>query len=284
RSRTCTLALACLTTLLVSACEAQPSPNATPQNKSSSLLDKVSTAITGKQRYSEPALVGKIIDAQTKQPIQGVMIYGHYATSQGSFGGGSKPGEHVKSFLVQTDTNGVFTLEAWDTGDRKVSGQPGGHFPLVGFYKPGYEFGYEFLGSVARWRPRSRTEGAVAEKTDNRIDWTKFPHQMKPITSELDRYNALNDSGYPIMMVRECGWEVYAPLLLAQHRELKDWIARVVPAEHRDSEGYGRSSWGHPDPMIRGYSGRSFVDQLKQQYRNNPASWKCSNPNDIFSK
>ena len=72
--------------------------------------------------FSEPGLTAKLVDAASKKPVEGAEIYGYYASQSGTLGGGKQLGEQVKSFEAQSDENGVFTLPAWTTGERKVSG------------------------------------------------------------------------------------------------------------------------------------------------------------------
>jgi hypothetical protein len=254
---------------VLTACEAQkPTPLALPSSA---------------PQYSEPALIGKIIDAETKRPIQGAFVYGHYATSQGSIGGGSKFGEHVKSFAVETDASGQFKLEAWNTGDRKIGGQANGKFPMIAIYKPGYTLDIQNLNSISQWTAMSSNGASKATPTERGIDWTQFPYELAPAKTEKDRYAALSNSGYPMMMVGECGWELYSGLLLAMHVEKKRWIQNVIPPEFIDPEGYGKGSYFHPDRHVDGYSTRTSVDDLIQSHSRAKASWKCADPNVIFS-
>lgn len=265
------LAFAFSATLLVSACNAQK-PAPTP----------ASAGAPSKPLFSEPAVRGKIVDAVTQQPIQGVIVYGFYATTGGgTLAGGSKFGQHVKSFETETDANGVFTLAAWDTGTRPISGTMGNKFPMIGFYKPGYDLWADGLSSVAQYRPKSGIAGTEVEIKDGVRDWTKFPHRLPPITNEADRYAALDNSARMMMFEGECGWEAYAKLLLVQHTEKKAWIKRVVPADMIDADGYGRDTYFHPDPMIRGYYNKTFYDKLIAEFKSKKNRWHCVDPTNL---
>jgi hypothetical protein len=302
-----------LAALLLTACQAQKPSVAGGGVASASAAVKPGEA----RAYAEPALIGKVIDQFTKQPLKDAYVYGYYATSGGTLAGGSVPQESVRGFAAVTDGDGVFKLEAWDSGGRKISGVSWGTFPVLTVWKPGYAPEFLALNSITEWRPRERGDLAVwqakvARKEDplagyvppvadtsqpNTLDWRARGFQLKPISMdengqpiadkafvELQRYNAISDVLRGMRFVGECGWEPYAKVLLAQHDELKRWVAAVVPIEHRDSDGYGLSSWGHPDPMIRGYAGRSFVDRLKIQHQNDLSNWKCANPSNVFAK
>jgi hypothetical protein len=268
-SRTMRHLLALSSLALLGACEAQKPANVT----------QASTA----PQYSEPALIGKIIDAETKRPIQGAFVYGHYATSQGSIGGGSKFGEHVKSFAVETDATGEFKLEAWNTGDRKIGGQANGKFPMVAIYKPGYALDIQNLNSISQWTAMSSSGASKATPTERGIDWTQFPYELAPAKTEKDRYAALSNAGYPMMMVGECGWELYSGLLLAMHNELKDFLRRNIPAEGLDARGYKQSSYSHPnrDWML---SGTSALDRMIEKYIAESSTWKCTDPTKLTIK
>jgi hypothetical protein len=252
----------------LTACEAQkPTPLALPG---------------GTPQFSEPALIGKIVDAETKRPIQGAFVYGHYATSTGTLAGGSTFGEHVKSFSVETDANGQFKLDAWSTGDRKIGGQANGKFPMIAVYKPGYVFAHQNLNSISQWTAMSSNGASKATLTERGVDWTGFPYELTPAKTEKDRYFALSNSGVPMMMVGECGWELYSGLLLAMHDELKEFIARNVDPSNIDGDGYIKSGRPWPDVPFGNFN-RTFVDRLKLDYAKNSSNWKCANPNQLLS-
>jgi hypothetical protein len=266
-SRTMRHLLALSSLALLGACEAQKPANVT----------QASIA----PQYSEPALIGKIVDAETKRPIQGAFVYGHYATSQGSIGGGSKFGEHVKSFAVETDANGQFKLGAWNTGDRKIGGQPNGKFPMIAIYKPGYALDIQNLNSISQWTAMSSNGASKSAVTERGIDWTQFPYELAPAKTEKDRYAALSNAGYPMMMVGECGWELYSGLLLAMHVERKTMVKEFVAADRIDKDGYIKSGTARTQPHIE-YLTRTVVDKLIERFDETPGSWRCANPRSIF--
>ena len=272
-AKACFATCAALTLLLsIGGCEAQK-PTAA----------MAATSSNNGKTYSEPALMGRVIDIQTKQPIAGAVIYGHYATSSGTQAGGSKFGEHVKSFEAVTDAGGNFKLDAWSTGDRKISGEPRGKFPMIAVYKPGYNLEYQHLDSISQFRSRtSVTGGGDAKVTNATVDWSAYPFELTPTKTELERYNAFDNAGVPMMMVGECGWEAYAGLLLVLHNEKKRWIRAVIPFEQIDSDGYGKGSYFHPDYRINGYSTRTHVDTLIQNQSRYAERWTCKNTNSAF--
>ena len=290
---------AALVALSLTACNAQtPAPSVrSTQSQAQPQADEPRT-------YSEPALIGKVIDQTTLKPIAGAFVYGHYMTTGGTLAGGSVAQDYVRNFVVETDSEGVFKLEAWNTGERKIAGIAGNRFPMVAIWKPGYEPEFLGLASIAQYQPRVRLKTSVGadgrlwvtdpygktyryEKTEpdtttipNTLDWRATGFMLNPVKEELARYNALANSGRAMVMFGECGWEPYAKVLLAQHVELKVMIRQYVDAKNIDGNGYVRSGYFHAIPQAD-YINRSFVDRLKKQYDNSPTAWKCA---DLKSK
>ena len=276
---------------LLTACEAQkplpPEERAfnKPQINVSEGTSKPRANAGEPKTYSEPTVIGKIIDAETKLPIQGAMIYGFYATSSGTLAGGSKLGEHVKSFEVTTDANGQFKLEAWSTGERKVGGLPNGKFPMLAIYKPGYQLWFDHMDSIKQYRPKSGVEGTEAVRTETSIDWSAYPHRLTPAKTEAARYEALSNSGVPMMMVGACGWEAYAGTLLAQHDELKDWYRRNAPSEYLKADGYPNGAMARPVALQRiDMVFESSVDRLLRIAKESGNTSKCADPRKVFQK
>ena len=270
------LALSLSMTLLVSACEAQK-----PAANAAAVAVSQPNAAQG-FRWSEPALIGKIVDAETGLPLRGAFVYGHYATSTGTRAGGTKFGEHVKSFAVETNADGIFKLEAWDTGERLIQGERRGKFPLIAVYKPGYSADMQNLDSVRDFTTLSRVNVAVQPViTRTLVDWTNRPYELKPMKTERARYDALDLSSYPMMFAGECGWELYAGLLLAQHNELKDWYRRNFPSEALSGEGYPKSGTGwmwRPEFRTIAEIYETSVDRI---LRTN-SSAMCAEPRKLF--
>jgi hypothetical protein len=236
--------------------------------------------------FREPAITGKIVDEHTSQPIAGVFVYGYYITfGGGTRAGGSRIGEGVKSFLTQTDANGVWRLDAWDTGSREIGGVMGNKFPVLTFYKPGYDLWSDQLIGIKQYRPKSDDpDKKVAVRPDGTLDWTQFAHRMLAATTAGDRANALyNSQTLKMMAIGDCWWELNAPLLLAQHNEKKEILRREIPAQFLDADGYQTAGFGHPHPALQGGGEtRTTVDNLRTAARVAGAAWSCAQPDVIF--
>ena len=232
-------------------------------------------------QFSEPGLTAKIVDAVTKQALEGALIFGYHATQTGGVGGGRGLAEQVRSFETQTDADGVFTLPAWNTGDRVIKGDAMSLFPMIAIYKPGYEMVHQNGKSIAQWRPKTGIVGTTYELKDNVYDWTKYPYVLQPAKTEQERYFALNDSSMAMMFIGECGWEAYAKTLLVQHEERKAMIREFVPRESIGNDGYIKSGAPRTQPHVE-YLTRTTVDNLIDRFDNAPATSPCANPRIVF--
>ena len=233
--------------------------------------------------FSEPGLTAKIVDAVTKQPLEGALVFGYYATQTGGVGGGRGLAEQVRSFETQTDAQGVFILPGWNTGDRVIKGEAMSLFPMIAIYKPGYEMVHQNGKSIAQWRPKTGVVGTTYELKDNVYDWTKYPYVLQPTNTELERYFALSDSSMGMLFVGECGWEAYAKTLLAQHTEWLGILKRTFPAEYLTAAGRSKGTYNHPDLTLRAnQTQETAVDRILQRAMEQGSGWKCMNPATAF--
>ena len=85
--------------------------------------------------YHKPAYMGKVIDSETKEPIEGAVVvamYYKYPIISGP-GGGSASIMHIKEAL--TDKNGKFRIPSYTTIILPLSTEDQAEFII---YKPGY--------------------------------------------------------------------------------------------------------------------------------------------------
>jgi hypothetical protein len=86
--------------------------------------------------YHKPEFKGKIIDAETKEPIEGVVVAVYY---QKSTIGGIEPIIHFAETL--TDSNGDFSIPPFETIIHPLAHESRAYFII---YKPGYVFVSDF--------------------------------------------------------------------------------------------------------------------------------------------
>jgi hypothetical protein len=231
--------------------------------------------------FEEPGVRGRIVDADTQQPIAGVVVFGYYATVEGSFGGGERVQDVLRVFEVESDASGVFEIPAWSSGTQLVKGEARNQFPAMGFYKGGYQTVNKRLGSLRQWTPFN-LKGAASYTVDGKVyDWRALAHEMKAAKSEKERYTALIDARDSTGYKGECGWEQHVKLLWAQHVEWKEWLKRNLPAEGLNERGYKKSSYQHPDRDLS-LSNQSAVDNIFDSFEAKQSTWACRKPAEMF--
>lgn len=86
--------------------------------------------------YHKPEFKGRIIDAETKEPIEGAVVVVAY--SKASAGIGGKDISVIKAKETLTDKNGEFDFPSYTTMIGPLSVE---HYATFLFYKPGYGSG-----------------------------------------------------------------------------------------------------------------------------------------------
>jgi hypothetical protein len=234
------------------------------------------------QSAVEPALTGRVIDSRTRNPVQGAAVYGYYALSVGTLGGGRMPTSQVKSFAVVTGAAGEFTLPRW-SAVLPLRKERRERFPVIVIYKPGYQTDLRGLNSIAQWYPNTSSTAArprLMDK-DRSVDWSEYPHELVLVDNDAERYRQLRAASVGVSLSGDCAWETYAPALLIQHQELKQLIKRTVAPVDVDDEGYLRSGRPHPLPFVD-FLARTTVDRIITQYKSNPTKWVCADPTKVF--
>ncbi len=234
--------------------------------------------------FDEPGLRGKLIDAETSQPVQRAVIYGYYATAEGSMGGGETIKEILRVFEVESNADGVFEIPEWKTTWSITRGEPRQRFPAIAIYKDGYKLDLQNLSQIADWVSQTQLPGS-GKRVGNVIDWTGTPTQLKPAKTERERYDALKNSNYAHADIGACGWERHAKLLIAQHGAWKAFLRRNFPPEHLKGDGYSRGTYSHPDVRISSMqSDTSSLDKLID-LKATTEKWHCADPNaDFFGR
>ena len=233
-------------------------------------------------RYDEPGLRAKIVDAETDKPIQGAIIYGFYATAEGSLGGGETIKEILRVFEVESDQNGTFEIPPWKDNWSITRGERRERFPGMAIYKDGYKVETQMLTSIRRWIPQTQVLGKPHMDGDI-VDWTVAPTKLKRVASEKERYNALINSNDAYASAGDCGWEQHAKLLMAQHVAWKGWLKKNMPPEGLDSAGYPNSNRPPPE-WFYNIGKKSTVDVLIRRFDDEKSNWKCGDPRILFSR
>lgn len=151
--------------------------------------------------YSAEAIEARVVDADTGQPVEGVVVDAFWVLRQGSFAGGGVPPPPLKILETVTDKNGRFYLPAWGPIPNTTGGAYfWGEDPLLIFFKRGYDIlGHE-----------NRVTGEPNEEPLRKSDWNhqtirieKFKADMQSYAKRLD----LMQGEFPYYVGYGCGWK-----------------------------------------------------------------------------
>ena len=172
-----------------------------------------SAACTAREFSAEP-LEAYVVDAKTRQPLEGVIATANWELERGTFGGNVVVGQLMVMEAV-TDKNGRFYFPAWGPKRAKE-----GHFvdkdPQLLFFKPGYAYlrllnKYPGGDREARLRPVRRS------------DWHGKTIALEPFTGSLREYAeqlarleiSLDFARYGV----NCEWKMIPRMLLAKQAQ-----------------------------------------------------------------
>jgi len=175
------------------------------------LLYAVTFTLTACNRYSAESTEGWVIDADTKKPIEGVIVVANWQLHKSTMGG-KRPADHLNIMEATTDNDGLFYFEGWE---KKTA--LWGFFidrdPELLFYKKGYE--YRSLKNPQRTEiDTSRVrQSAWNGKT---IELKRFGGDLKEYASHL---SSLHTSVRSIFHGDKCEWKRTPRLVLAVARQ-----------------------------------------------------------------
>jgi hypothetical protein len=166
--------------------------------------------------YSAAPIEAWVIDAETSQPLEGVVVTANWQLVEGSFGGGQIPKGQMMVMESVTDKNGRFYFEGWTRINRTTGGLRN-RDPQIVMFKPGYRiytfirpFRGEIIGGPSRHSPISgqtirleRFKGSIRDYAGQfsllRLDevvrdceWKKIPQMILALDAEGKRLKALD--------------------------------------------------------------------------------------------
>jgi hypothetical protein len=238
------------------------------------VLQMANNAIPPRElKLSMPEFRHKVVDAETKQPIKGLLVYGYAETYSGTIAGGNGTRQQVRTFEVLTDENGDFILPAWEQ-TVTAYGEPEQRFPTIAMWKPGYKYTQYSGGSLYGFAPnlpeavRSYYGGNWKDKGPAMLDVRDRPTLLPPAKTLRERFDAYLGSGTGASMRYPCGFNDFPRLLVVQHYEWKALISEIVPAAARLPSGEIRGDFRAADNYFDGQFGRdSSIERLK--------NWTC---------
>lgn len=202
--------------------------------------------------YSAEAIEARVIDAETKQPLEGVVITADWELRGGglALGGSSNVGELMVMEAV-TDRNGKFYFPAWGP-IRQSKGELHNRDPRLILFKPGYR--YEILSN----KPRYEDEAAL--EPVRRSDWNGKAIEMKPFKGTIEQYARHLDfmtTSLESILSEECGWKKIPRMILE------------INGQSEIFRKHGRFELPSVDSLEVRYSNlRSRCGSVKEYFRN----------------
>ena len=132
--------------------------------------------------YSAKAIEAWVVDAETKKPLEGVIVVAHWELRYGLEGGGSY---QLQVMETVTDKNGRFYFPAW--GPKKIPE----HLPREARLKthdPGLAMYYPNYGAVVRVNDRPITSLSGHGESERTSDWNGKTIEMKLLQASPREY------------------------------------------------------------------------------------------------
>ena len=177
------------------------------------ILSVAAFALTGCNRYSAEPTEGWVVDADTKQPIEGVIVVANWQLHKSTVGG-RIPAAHLNIVETMTNNNGYFYFEGW--GPRTAQW---GFFidrdPVLLFYKEGYM--YRGLKNPLR----SEIDNSKVRRSvwnGKTIEFKKFDGDLEDYATHL---SSLHASMRTILHGSRCEWKTTPKLVLAIAKQEK---------------------------------------------------------------
>ena len=175
--------------------------------------------------YRFDAIKGTVLDKETRKPIEGVVVVGHWGLETNQIMSSSYSGPLVVKEVV-TDKDGKFTIPSSLVTDIHKRGHFNAEmYPEIGFFKSGYEFtSYRKNGSV----PLSGS-GYPESYNNLREDEYRMPKWLPDRRNvPIDKMRGVKFSFDLTTVARACAdYEQLTPLYLAALRREHERIAKM---------------------------------------------------------
>jgi hypothetical protein len=210
---------------------------------------------------------GKVIDADTLKPIEGVVVYAIWMKCRPGIGSGSCQTDMAKEVL--TDANGEWSITGSKGNDdpgfiRSILGilVPWDESPEIRYYKPGYfpflaKLGIGDFSAHVYVDKAKNIEGIILYRRDNMEEWKRYLE-----LSKQDGSSTLIPVKNPERKLRELDFDFKYP---TEVKRIRDRITdkttykviglkqAVTPEEKREARGLGINGI-YPDadqPLLR---------------------------------
>ncbi|MFC1748082.1 hypothetical protein ACFL2V_04685 [Pseudomonadota bacterium] len=189
-------------------------------NTRNALVCAAAVMLTACNRYSAESTEGWVIDAETKKPIEGVIVVANWQLHKSTMGG-KTPAEHLNIMETTTKGDGFFYFEGWEAKTAQW-----GFFidldPELLFYKEGYEHLSLKNPKYAEIDTSKVRQSAWDGKT---IELKKFNGVLKEYASHL---SLLNTSVHTIFYGDKCEWKRTPKLVMAVAKQKERFKEREI--------------------------------------------------------
>lgn len=167
--------------------------------------------------YSAEPIEAWVVDAETKQPLEGVIVTANWELRGGPSPGGSTPAGQLMVMEAVTDKNGRFHFPAWEPKLRLPLTELHNHDPRLLLFKSGYR--YAELANERRYISRPET---ILEPV-RRSDWNGKTIELKPFKGTMEEwaehvYSLGSDIYYDFARGKDCNWKKIPRILTALHK------------------------------------------------------------------
>ncbi len=165
--------------------------------------------------YSAEPIEAWVVDADSGQPVEGVVVTANWQLVSGSLAGGEIPKGQLRVMETVTDRSGRFYFEGWTKGNLTTA-ELRNQDPQILMFKPGYKF-YRFVSDypISAIPLGSHRKSAISGRT---IQLEKY----RGTSGDSRNFSQLNyELGHIIDTDgTECEWKNFPKMLAAvQHQE-----------------------------------------------------------------
>lgn len=172
----------------------------------------VSTSHASWLIYHKPEFKGKIIDAETKEPIEGVVVAVYYTKDTMTLGDGGKSSViHTKEAV--TDHNGEFVIPSYTTLIQPFSSEYHAGFII---YKPGYA-GYPYKSPELFFSKKIAGQEGSSYRDGKMVKLIYGVLEMRKIETREKRIRAIPSIPYS----SQCGTKEFPKLFKLMNEENK---------------------------------------------------------------
>ena len=157
-----------------------------------------------------------MVDAETKAPLEGVIVIALWELERPYSGEGPIPSGHMQVTEVLTDAQGHYVIPAWGPKERPKGSYMNNNDPQLVFFKPGYDFQTaenSFPGRMDDDRYEVMHNSKWSGKT---IELEKFEGDLEAYYDRLIRLHDSLDAVFNrVLGAGDCSWLETPQIIIA---------------------------------------------------------------------